>query len=214
MDLEGFGVSLLGKCAWIHGEIPWEFLQNHTLKVLLRGARPVFAEAEADWTCIWHPTQTRDWSCIATILRSGSGSCILAMDHVDPPSTFWTFLENLMREGRSITRLWIHESPPPYVPDATFFPPTSNDIVAHHMLDIFSALPARASHGPWHSPADWVAVVQAANEQGMGLMVSDIEEVAWTLLWHRPVDSRLVLEKRIPTAQHWLRIGMQCLGDA
>lgn len=211
MELEGFGVSLLGKLAWVRQEIPWEFLQHHTLKLLLRGGRPTFAEAESDWTCIWHPTQTRDWSCIATILRSSSGSCILAMDHVEPPPNFWGFLDNLMREGRTLTRIWLHETPPPMIPDATFFPPTSQTDVAQHMLEVFSALPARGAHGPWQPPADWYSVVQAAHEQGMGLVVSDLEEHAWTLLWHRPADSRPILEKRIPTAQHWLRIGMKCL---
>ncbi len=217
MELEGFGVPLTGKCAWLCGtdQIPWEFLHatNYTLKILLRSGRASFAEAESDWGCIWYPTQTRDWSCIATILRSvGVGSCLLVMDHVDPPSTFWSFLDTLGREGRNvITRIWIHEEPPPLVPDATFFAPTLNAEVSQRMLEIFTALPARAGHGPWQAPADWYSVVQAAHDQGMGLVVSDLEEHAWTLLWHRPADSRPVLEKRIPTAQHWLRIGMQCL---
>ncbi len=185
------------------------------MKLLLRGARPSLADAEADWTCIWNPTQTRDWSCIATILRSvGVGSCMIVMDHVVPPPTFWGFLDTLMREGRTVvTRAWIHEDPPPLVPDATFFAPTANSQVAQTMLDIFSALPARAGHGAWLPPGDWYSVVQAAHDQGMGLVVSDLEEHAWTLLWHRPADSRPVMERRIPTAQHWLRIGMKCLGD-
>jgi hypothetical protein len=218
MELEGFGVSLVGRSAWLCGtdRVPWEFLQsnNHALKLLLRGhSQPTFAEAETDWTAVWHPTQTRDWSCIATILRSvGVGSCLLVLDHVAPPLTFWSFLDTLGREGRTmLTRIWIHEDPPPFMPDATFFAPTISTEVAQRMLETFSALPARAGHGPWLAPADWYSVVQAAHDQGMGLVVSDLEEHAWTVLWHRPADSRPVLEKRIPTAQHWLRIGMQCL---
>jgi hypothetical protein len=185
------------------------------MKVLLRGPKASFAEAETDWTCIWNPTQTRDWSCIATILRSvGVGSCMIVMDHVIPPTTFWSFLEGLVREGRTVlTRIWMHEDPPSLVPDATFFAPTSSSEMAQSMLDIFSALPARSGHGPWQSPADWYSVVTATREQGMGLVVSDLEEHAWTLLWHRPNDSRTALEKRIPTAQHWLRIGMGLLNN-
>lgn len=211
MELEGFGVSLVGRGIWLQGGIPWEFLQSSpTLKLILRGSRPSFAEAETDWTCIWNPTQSRDWSCIATILRSAAGSCLLVLDHVVPPPTFWTFLDGMMRD-RTVTRIWMHEDPPPFVPDATFFAPTTDVQVAQRMLEVFSALPARAGHGPWQPATDWYSVVQAAQEQGMGLVVSDLEEHAWTLLWHRPADSRPVLEKRIPTAQHWLRIGMGML---
>jgi hypothetical protein len=214
MELEGFGVSLLGRIAWVHGDIPWEFLQSHhTMKILLRGPKPTVAEAETDWTCVWNPTQTRDWSCIATILRSATGSCLIAMDHVDavpPPGTFWTFLESL-QSRITITRLWIGEAPPPVVPDATFFAPTKNAEIANRMLEVFAALPARGGHGTWYAPADWLGIVTAAYEQGMGLMMTDLEEGAWTLLWHRPADSRLPLERRIPTAQHWLRIGMHML---
>jgi hypothetical protein len=213
MELEGFGVSLVGRAAWVHGAIPWEFLHSqHTIKILLRSARPTFAEAEMDWTCVWHPQHMRDWSCIATVLRGyNAGSCLIVMDHVVPPGTFWTFLEGMIREGRTVTRLWIHEEPPPVVPDATFFPPTMAADVAQRMLEVFSALPGRAGHGGWVAPADWLAVVTAAAEQGMGLVVTDVEETAWTLLWHRPADSRPPAERRIPTAQHWLRIGMQIL---
>jgi len=218
MELEGFGVSLIGRLTWLCGTdaVPWEFLQSqHVLKLVLRGNRPTLAEAESDWTCIWNPTQGRDWSCIATILRSvGVGSCMVVLDHVAPPPTFWSFLDSMMREGRTVvTRVWIHEEPPPHVPDATFFGPTSNGEAAQHMLEVFSALPARAGHGPWQRPSDWLSVVQAVHDQGMGLVVSDLDEHAWMLLWHRPVDSRPVIEKRIPIAQHWLRVGMKCLGE-
>ncbi len=215
MELEGFGVSLVGRFAWIHGDIPWEFLQSshYTMKVLLRGSKPTISEAETDWTCIWNPTQTRDWSCIATILRSiGTGTCLLAMDHVEPPNTFWSFLESL-QSRTLLTRLWIHDAPPPLVPDATFFPPTKDTVVADRMLEVFAALPPR-QHGSWQAPADWFGVVTAAEEQGMGLMVTDLEETTWTLLWHRPADSRPPMERRIPTAQHWLRIGMHILGSS
>lgn len=221
MELEGFGVSLIGRGTWVYGtdQIPWEFLQGsqHTMKVLIRGSpQPTLAEAEAAWTCIWYPTQTRDWSCIATILRSvGVGSCMVVMEHVDVPATFWSFLEGLQREGRTvISRIWVNEAPPPLVPDATFFAPTADSAMAARMLEVFLALPGRAGHGPWRAPADdWQTVVRAAYEAGMGLVVSDLEEHAWTLLWHKPADSRPVVERRIPAAQHWLRLGMKCLGE-
>jgi hypothetical protein len=223
MELEGLGVSLLGRFSWLYGtnSIPWEFLQiqqNHGgMKILIRGfPQPSFVESESEWTTAWHPTHTRDWSCIATILRSiGTGSCLLVFESVQPPATFWTFLESLCRDGRTVlTRVWIHTEAPPLVPDATFFAPTRVAEECQQMLDVFTALPARAGHGGWRIPSgNWVSIVEAAYEQGMGLVVTDLEEHDWTLLWHRPADSRPSVERRIPTAQHWLRIGMQCLGS-
>ncbi len=221
MELEGFGVSLIGRFTWVYGtdQLPWEFLQGsqHTMKVLIKGAaQPTLAEAEAAWTCVWHPTQTRDWSCIATILRSvGVGSCMVALEHVDVPATFWSFLESMQREGRTVvSRIWVNDAPPPLVPDATFFAAVGDAVGAQRMMEVFTALPARAGHTAWQPPVDdWLSVVRAAYDADMGLMVSDLEEHAWTLMWHRPADSRPIVERRIPTAQHWLRIGMKCLGD-
>ncbi len=216
MELEGFGIPLTGRLIWLYdtSAIPWEFLQSatHTTKVLIRGSQqPTLAEAEMNWTCVWNPTQTRDWSCIATILRNVSaaaGTCLLVLDHVNPPTTFWSFLDSLQR----ISRVWMHEEPPPHIPDATFFAPTRDQQMMQRMLEVFSALPGRSGHGHWSPPSgDWSTVVAAATDQGMGLMVSDLEEHGWTLMWHRIADSRPPAERRIPIAQHWLRIGMQCL---
>lgn len=118
----------------------------------------------------------------------------------------------MIREGRTVvTRVWIHEEPPPVLPDATFCSPLATQEESQRVFQVFSAFPARAGHGPWSPVAAWESIVGAACDQGMGLVITDIEEHQWTLLWHRPADSRPPLEKRIPTAQHWLRIGMKCL---
>jgi hypothetical protein len=222
MELEGFGVPLLGRAVWVFQNgsagVPWEFIRsnNYSMRILLRGsAAATRTEAEEDWTCIWTPTTSRDWSCIATCIRSvGAGSVLVVLDSLQspPPSTFWQFIDSLVREGRTaITRVWLHSEAPPFVPDATFFPPMSSPTDAEAIYKVFSALPARAGHGGWSYHGPWNPVVEATHEQGMGLVVSDIEEAAWTLMWHRPEDSRMPVEKRIPRASVIIRIGLELL---
>lgn len=229
MELEGFGVPLLGRAVWVFqngsAAVPWEFIRanNYSMRVLIRGGSsngPSALEVEEDWTCVWTPTTSRDWSCIATCLKSvsggaaGAGSVLVVLDSLQsaPPSTFWQFMDSLAREGRvAITRIWINAEGPPFVPDAIFFPPMSGSLESAAMYRVFSALPARAGHGGWSYQGPWDPVVAATHEQGMGLVVSDIEEPAWTLMWHRPEDSRQSIEKRAPRAAAIIRAGLALL---
>lgn len=223
MELEGLGVSLVNKSIWYYkplhvsvSGIPWEFIQgtNYSMRILIQGGghkQIRVAEAERPWTCIWTPTSQRDWSCLATIVRSiTSGSCLLVLDHVvGIPHTFWTFLDTLQREGRtSITRVWIHTDAPQWIPDAVFFPPLD---CKQSILSIVESLPARNDHGSWRHGTDWDAILQATFSQNLGLAVTDVEESDWTLLWHKPEDSKQPLDVRIQRATQWIETGAALL---
>lgn len=217
MEIEGFGVSLTGRAVWVAQghQIPWEFLRDGAaMRILVRG--PSVAETEADpaWTCVWTPGHARDWSCIATCIKSiGSGSCLLVFDNISKdaiPWSFWQYIDSIQTHIR-LTRVWINEDPPTFVPDAVFFPPMTTD-AARTALAILSALPARGGHGTWtHREDTWDAIVDATREQGMGLVVSDVEESEWTLMWHRPDDSRPSLEKRVAKLAALMRNGLSVL---
>jgi hypothetical protein len=224
MELEGLGISLVGKSLWyskssqhdaISG-IPWEFIQgtNYSMRILIHGGghkQLRVAEAERPWTCIWSPTGPRDWSCLATIVRSvTAGSCLLVFDHVvGIPHTFWSFLDTVQREGRTtITRVWIHTDAPQWIPDAVFFPPLDTK---QPILSIVESLPARNGHGGWRHGTDWDAILQATSSQNLGLVVTDVEETDWTLLWHKPEDSKQPLDIRIPRATQWIETGTALL---
>ena len=212
MEVEGFGVSLVGRTSWIVGkQIPWEYIQgaHYSHKVLIRGSRPTLADIEGDWNVVWCSPQTKDWSFIATILRGiGVSTCLLVMDHIDPPATFWHFLESMVRGV--MTKVWIHEEAPAFIPDAVFFPPLKASELAEQALHVFQALPARNGHGTWNAPS-WDSIVTATAAQDLGVVVSDVEESTWTLMWHRPDDSRLPTEKSVPIARHWIGLGMEVL---
>ena len=232
MELEGFGVSLVGRTTWVcvdtrtHSSpvVPWEFLQNASfpLRMLVTDRTPDrlrLTEAEADWTCVWTPASSRDWSGIATILRSAAqmGHCLVVFDHVDPPTTFWVYLDSLRNEGRSVTQIWLHTVPPvsqAWVPDALFFPPTPES-QSERIRSVFESLPERGGHRRWMYGSDgasWCALVSATHEQGLGLVLTDIEESTWTLLWHRPSDSRKPLEKRVAGCVAWIQTGTYLMG--
>ena len=227
MELEGLGVSLVGRAIWSYKSqrhnrygsgIPWEFIQatNYASRILISGGGHThlhIAEAERQWNCVWNPTNARDWSCIATILRNvGANSCLLVFDHVvGIPSTFWTFLDNILREGRTIlTRVWIHTDAPPWIPDALFLPPLDID-ESSTALSILHALPSRAGHGSWKQNMDWDTIINATREQNMGLVISDVEETEWTLMWHKPEDSRAPMDVRISRAVQWIETGSALL---
>jgi hypothetical protein len=226
MELEGLGVSLTGRAIWSYSDpvsiIPWEFIQNinHTMKLLILSRQSACHAVERDWTCIWQPVSSRDWSCIATIVRSipPGGSCLIAFDECsDVPQTFWAFLEGILRDGRVVvTRIWINTSAPPWIPDAVFFPPptsngnnngNSNEPIKH----ILQALPARNGHGALHILDDWNTLVQATSEQDLGIVVSDVEENRWTLLWWRPADSRGVPDHVAQRCIKWIEAAAHVL---
>lgn len=218
MELEGLGVSFVGKSVWVYTGsthkrngscIPWEYIQgvNYGLRILVRGEHAVISQIESDWNCVWSPSATKDWSCIATLLRGITGPGLLVIDQISAetiPSSFWSFLDTLVREGRSVTRVWIHTEAPSWVPDAVFFPP----VQSHDVTDVFQickSMPARGGHGPLNfhgSQREWESLMTATREQGLGIVLSDLEESAWTLFWHRPADSR-------PTSEHILFRGVK-----
>ena len=206
MELEGFGVSLVGRTLWVVGAIPWEYIQgtHYTAKILIRGTRPTLAELEGDWNTIWCAPQAKDWSYIATILRGvGLASCLLVMDHVEPPATFWHYLDSMVRGV--MTKVWIHEEAPAFVPDAVFFPPLHASEMAEKAQRIFSSLPARNGHDRWNATS-WDSIVSATAAPDLGLVVSDVEETTWTLMWHRPDESRLPKEKSVSIVKHWIQL--------
>jgi hypothetical protein len=224
MELEGLGVGLHGRPLWVYAGaehsrfgsgIPWEYIQeiNYSTKILIRGPHSLITTMETDWTSVWCPQSARDWSCIATLIRSiGVGSCLLVLDHVphNPPASFWTYLDGIVKEGRTtLTRIWIHSEVPMWVPDAVFLPPLQ-DSESSIALQILQAMPARHNHGAWvyMQPANnWLDIIRDTRRQGLGLVLSDVQETAWTLFWHKPVDSRMGPETVLTKASAWLDAG-------
>jgi hypothetical protein len=225
MELEGFGVSLVGRAVWVYSTpalqkstgssgIPWEFLEstNYTLRILVTSEDQQLRLSEAErggWNCVWTPKSARDWSCVATTLKAaGQGNCLLVFDTVSstPPPTFWPYVEGLMRDLR-ISRIWIHSTAPPWIPDAIFFPPLHKEY-AEGTWEIIQALPARSGHGPCRVDVQaWTTLLEATREQELGIVVTDSEESAWVTLWHRPSDSRLPLEKQVSRGLVWIQTG-------
>lgn len=199
MELEGFSTSLVGRSMYVYAGpeeswIPYEFISGtqYSCKLLIRGAVMSLAEAENEWTAVFRPNGPRDWSIIATMIRSSTGSVLLAFDSVRPSESFITFLDNTVATSRTlITRIWIGAGIEiPCIPDAIFFPPVTMEQQTV-IYDVLGRLPARGGHGPWRklSAADWSSLCQATTAPGLGMVVSDIEESEWSLYWHKVADS-------------------------
>ncbi len=229
MELEGLGVSLVGRTLWVHSSqqggnssarIPWEYINsvNYSMRILVRGNGALMAAVEGDWTCVWSPQTPKDWSCIATLVRSiGVGSCLLVFDTLSnmAPSTFWTYLETLIHDGKTIlTRVWINAESPTWIPDAIFFPPVADGDAAD-VLALLQSVPGRAGHGAWastfHSTQEWMNIVVATRTQGLGLVLSDVEERTWTLFWFKPADSLPTMEVCLRRGTAWAEAGLQLL---
>ena len=150
------------------------------------------AEAENEWTAVFRPTGARDWSMIATMIRSSTGSVLLAFDSVKLPESFITFLDTTVATTRTlVTRIWIGAGIEiPCIPDAIFFPPATLEQQTV-VYDVLGRLPARGGHGPWHklSAADWTSLCQATTASYLGMVISDVEESEWSLYWHKVADS-------------------------
>lgn len=218
MELEGFGVSLVGRSAWSYsGKIPWEFLNSvhYATRILIRGSAGAAGAAaimEGDWTCVWTPRQTKDWSYIATVLRGSHGSCLVVFADLDShqvPNTFVGFLDSLQQ----VSRIWLHKEPPQWIPDAIFFAPFAVGEDTGGVFEMLQGIPGRGGHGAWSnmSMEAWLAVVAATRDQGLGLVLSNIEEPSWTLMWHRPADSLLPLERRSAVAAAWIQAAADML---
>lgn len=222
MELEGLGVSFVGRTLWVYSgsTIPWEYINsiNYSMRILVRGNGALASAVEGDWTCVWSPQSNKDWSCIATLVRSvGVGSCLMVFDHVTnpPPVTFWPYIESLIHDGKTVlTRVWIHPESPAWIPDAIFFPPVL-DSEADTVLSILQSVPGRAGHGAWistfHSQQEWLDVVVATRSQGLGLVLSDVEERSWTLFWHKPADSLLGTDVLLRRGTAWAEAGLHLL---
>jgi hypothetical protein len=203
MELEGFGASLVGRAVYIvtdsqHAWIPWEFISGtqYAVRILVsgEGVGLHLVEAESGWSAIFKPTSGRDWSVIATMMKSAGGPILLTMDSHAPaaPATFVGFLDSMLAEGRTITRLWIgtHVSVPT-IPDALMFPPLFDPFRATAAYEMMRRLPARDGHGGWAamSPTEWSTLADATSKSELGIMISDVGEKAWTLFWHKIADS-------------------------
>jgi len=180
MELEGFGVSLTGRtlfvcCPQEEAWIPWEFLGQHTTRILVTTEYSPL-EVEHPWTAIVRPATNRDWSCVATMARTDNA--LIVLTHTVPES-FRTFLHTL-----PITRIWVGQEIPT-IPDAVFFPVRSKDAYAY-----MTRLPGRNGHGQWTmTVAEYEALVAATVASGLGLVISDLGAPGWTLYWHKLADS-------------------------
>jgi hypothetical protein len=207
MELEGCGVSMVGKTIWSYGAgIPWEFLQGtpFVMRILVR-SEACQGEVETDWNTVWTPTTTKDWSLLASILRSTAGPILIAFDQCKVPQAFWTYFDGIQRTDHRFTRVWIHKEEPQFTPDAVFVPPGCSEA-----LQVFQTLPGRGGHGPWQVNGDtWPSILAATTEQELGLVVSDVAEHEWMLMWYKPLDSLQVLgsfERRVARISKYLSI--------
>jgi len=131
------------------------------------------------------PENTKDWSCVATILKalSTSTSVLVAWtDDVEMSPVAARFLE-----GLPVTRLALGITAPQMVPDAVLFSKGSKEA-----RSLCERLPARAGHAPCVPPsADaWAELMGSLAESSMCLLVTDVEDKAWTFYWHKPDDSQ------------------------
>lgn len=187
MELEGLGVSLVGRAIYINGGwIPWEFITGvkYTCKILVAAPDLTGVELENSWNYIIRPESGKDWSILATILR-GIGGTVLLTIQCELPASFVSFMSGLISEGRTIvTRIWLSIMPP-IPPDAAFFLPGSAPYEA------VETLPARGGHGAFGvSRAEWETLVNVAADAELGLVVSDVGETRWSVFWHKLSDSQ------------------------
>jgi hypothetical protein len=151
---------------------------------------------------------------LATLVKGNGGTVLLVFD-VDapkPPATFLTFLDGVVAEGRTIlTRVWVGQAIEiPCIPDAVMFPVMSDSRLHSIAYDLLYRLPARDSHGIFsHMTAgDWTSLVKATVDGGLGIMISDVGERAWSLFWHKIADSDTETDtNRFRKGMRLLRLG-------
>jgi hypothetical protein len=211
MELQGFGGSLVGKTIWGVGDpwVPWEFLQDIKCRVLLRGASSALAAISDNWTYSIAPETAKDWSCVATILKALSASTSVLVAWCDDVAMSPAALRFL--EGLPITRLMMGSRAPALVPDAVLF---SKDCGTAR--SICERLPARGGHGPCALPPTeaWTELVASLHDSSMCLMVTDVEDKAWTLYWYKPADSApLTAEEVKERVRAYLTAAQRLLGS-
>jgi len=201
MELEGLGCSLMGRAMYVFCNeknywIPWEFLrrENHqyACTILVTGEAVDSLELEHNWTFVVRPGGSgKEWSCLATILKGIGTTSLIVFGLGAPvaPPAFLTFMDNVHAEGRlRLTRVWLGEHIEiPTIPDAIFFP---SGAPADTMYAMIHRLPGRSGHEGFHINNDsWYSITQATAEQGLGLVVTDVDEPRWSLFWHKLSDS-------------------------
>jgi hypothetical protein len=206
MELQGFGTSLIGRALYIYANshnawIPWEFVSgiSYSTQILIRGMSQLNYKMEmaTEWNVIMTPQSPKDWSILATILKGNGGTILLVFDNSapKPPTTFLSFLDNLVAEGKTVlTRIWIGEEIEiPCIPDAVLFPILTDTRAHSHVFDLLYRLPGRNGHGVLASmnQAEWTTLVKATVDNSLGLMISDIGEDTWSLFWHKLEDSTI-----------------------
>jgi len=198
MALEGFGVSLVGRCVHVCADsnstwLPWEFLAaSYSCRILICGeVKKTTLAFTQSWTAVFTPTDVKVWSAIATVLRGMGTTVLLVFDTSAPemPASFARFLDECISQGRQvITRVWVGQKAlMPSVPDAVFFP-TDN---SSEVYDYLTRLPARNGHGTWSgmSAVEFKVYIDTVASNNLGFVISDLGESGWTLFWHREADS-------------------------
>jgi len=202
MELEGFGVSLVGRCVHICADgsstwLPWEFLAaSYSCRILICGEvkKTVLAFTQ-NWTVVFTPNDLKTWSAIATVLKGMGQTVLIVFDTSAPemPVSFVRFLDECSSQGRQvITRVWVgQKAMMTSVPDAVFFP-TDN---SSEVYDYLSRLPARSGHGKWSgmSALEFKTLCDTVASNNLGFVLSDLGESGWTLFWHREADSAVTL---------------------
>jgi hypothetical protein len=208
MELEGFGVSLIGRAIYVCAPpdkawIPYEFISGITYncRICISGhpKNVRLIDTSDGWNAVFHPSSARDWSCVATMIQSMGPQVLLVFDSYAPvaPASFITFLDNCVTTGRIVlTRIWIGTHVEiPCIPDAIMFPifpvPTLSQSASNEAYEMMRRLPGRNGHGVWAAPNvdEWNALVKATAEGHVGIMISDVGEHNWSLFWHKVEDS-------------------------
>lgn len=207
MELQGFGTSLVGRAIYVYANseeawVPWEFISGvqYSVQILVCGTSHThrLVEMEHDWNIIVRPQHPKDWSILATLIKGMGGTVLIVFDTdtPKPPSTFLTFLDGTIKEGRTvITRVWIGKAIEiPCIPDAVFFPVPADRRPPVDVYELLYRLPGRNGHeGLAHmTQVEWISLVNATIENGLGIMISDVGEANWSLFWHKLADSRLL----------------------
>jgi len=136
------------------------------------------------WTYCITPTNAKDWSCIATILKAlvvDRAVVVAWEDEVAMTPAAVRFLESL-----PLTRVMMgyRTGVPPLLPDAILF---SNDTTTARSL--CERLPSRKGACVL-PPADaWTELLRTLAQSHLSLLVTDVEDAAWTLYWYNPEDS-------------------------
>jgi hypothetical protein len=202
MELEGFGVSLVGRCVYICSEaetawLPWEFLSaSYTCRILICGdVKKSTLFFTQTWTAVFTPVDPKVWSAIATVLKGLGQTALIVFDSGCPeiPTSFTKFMEDMVASGRHVlTRVCIgKQCVLPTVPDAIFFPTGFGS----EAYDYLAKMPARNGHGTWSgmSVAEFKTLNETVTTNNLGFIISDIEERGWTLFWHREADSAVAV---------------------